>query len=137
MKTPLYLLKDIVIPAGTRFDQAPEKTERGGEGHVSHIVGLSKDTSGDFVYFAGEPGSVEREQLKEFFSETPPATEVPIDAETLAEVLYEEYCKAVGGTAFNGDPLPDWDTFYADPNKVKQANAWIVTAAKAIELLRK
>jgi hypothetical protein len=72
MKKPLYLLKDIVIPAGTRFDEAPEKTERACDGHVSHIIGLSKDSSGDLTYFAGEPGSIEREQLKEWFSETPP-----------------------------------------------------------------
>lgn len=31
--------------------------------------------------------------------------------DVIAELIYTEYCKAVGGVAFNGDPLPDWDTF--------------------------
>lgn len=74
MKTPLYLLKDIVIPAGTKFETAPVKTERAGEGHVSAIIAMSPDTSGEIVYFAGPPGSAEREQLTEWFSETPPET---------------------------------------------------------------
>jgi len=46
--------------------------------------------------------------------------------------LYEEYCKAVGGKAFNGDPLPDWKTFSTDPSKQKQSNAWIVVAKTAV-----
>lgn len=50
----------------------------------------------------------------------------------IARDLYTAYCAAVGGLAFNGDPLPDWDTFIADPNKEKQANAWLVTADRAI-----
>ena len=58
-----------------------------------------------------------------------------INRETVAKVLYEEYCEAVGGVAFNGDPLPDWDTFYADPSKAKQSNAWLATADRAMKLL--
>lgn len=30
------------------------------------------------------------------------------DIETIAGLLYEHYCDAVGGVAFNGDPLPNW-----------------------------
>lgn len=48
--------------------------------------------------------------------------------EHIAGRLYEIYCKAVGGVAFNGDPLPDWDTFRADPSKKKQSDAWVAVA---------
>ena len=149
MKTPLYLLKDIVIPAGTKFEEAPLETSRCHEGHVSHIIGLSKDSSGDLVYFAGAPGSPEREQLKEWFSEEPflggcppdchtqPDPVPPSELETIAGELYSAYCEAVGGVAFNGDPLPDWPEFAADPNKEKQSNAWVAAASKAIEILER
>lgn len=50
--------------------------------------------------------------------------------EEIAGRMYSAYCAAVGGTAFNGDPLPDWPTFRADPEKRKQSDAW-VAAAKA------
>lgn len=42
-----------------------------------------------------------------------------------AKELYTAYCVEVGGKAFNGDPLPNWDSFYNDPNKEKQVNAWL------------
>ena len=54
------------------------------------------------------------------------------ESEELAGILYEEYCKAVGGKAFNGDPLPNWVTFRNDPNKQKQSDAWIAVAEVAI-----
>ena len=54
-----------------------------------------------------------------------------INLNFLAGVLYTEYCEAVGGKAFNGDPLPDWSTFSNDPTKTKQSNAWLKTAEKA------
>ncbi len=57
------------------------------------------------------------------------------DTEKLAGILYEEYCKEVGGKAYNGDPLPDWETFRADPYKKKQSDAWIAVVVKAIESL--
>jgi hypothetical protein len=41
-----------------------------------------------------------------------------------AQILYDNYCTEVGGKAFNGEPLPDWQTFYNDPSKSKQAHAW-------------
>ena len=43
----------------------------------------------------------------------------------IAKQLYTTYCEAVGGKAFNGDPLPDWETFSSDETKKKQSNAWI------------
>ena len=48
-----------------------------------------------------------------------------------AALLYDAYCKAVGGVAFNGDPLPDWEAFRADPSKQKQSDAWIEVARVA------
>lgn len=55
--------------------------------------------------------------------------------EDIAEKLYETYCEAVGGLAFNGDKLPSWPEFAADPNKQKQADAWRAAARMAIDLL--
>ena len=43
---------------------------------------------------------------------------------SLAGFLYEQYCAAVGGKAFNGDPLPSWEEFSKDPAKQLQADAW-------------
>jgi hypothetical protein len=51
--------------------------------------------------------------------------------EACAGRAYTAYCAAVGGKAFNGDPLPDWETFRADPAKKKQSDAW-VEAVKVI-----
>lgn len=44
------LKKDIVIKAGTIFHEAPIRTERSGEGHIEHIFGLTKHTTGHLVY---------------------------------------------------------------------------------------
>tara|TARA_R110000765_G_scaffold7963_8_gene26147 strand:+ start:3358 stop:3666 length:309 start_codon:yes stop_codon:yes gene_type:complete len=44
--------------------------------------------------------------------------------EDLTSIAYTTYCKEVGGVAFNGDELPDWEEFGSDPDKTKQANAW-------------
>ncbi len=46
----------------------------------------------------------------------------------LAEKLYKTYCIAVGGKAFNGDPLPNWKQFRADPTKKVQSEAWMKVA---------
>jgi len=43
----------------------------------------------------------------------------------LAKEAYDVYCEAVGGVAFNGDPLPTWSEFCADPKKQKQHLAWL------------
>ena len=50
--------------------------------------------------------------------------------ETNAGILYEVYCQAVGGKAFNGDPLPNWETFRNDPNKKVQSDAWVQVAKR-------
>lgn len=54
----------------------------------------------------------------------------------LAEKMYTAYCQAVGGVAYNGDPLPDWETFKADPAKQKQAFAWVEAAEEAILFIK-
>lgn len=46
----LILKKDLVIPAGSVFDEAPTKTVRAGGGNIQHIIGLTKDTSGSVEY---------------------------------------------------------------------------------------
>ena len=57
------------------------------------------------------------------------------DPEWLAADLYAEYCNRVGGVAFNGDALPRWEEFRADPAKKKQSDAWMAVAKRAITLL--
>ena len=44
------LKKDIVIPAGTIFDDASEEKVRYGDDVIYHTVGLTKNSSGDFFY---------------------------------------------------------------------------------------
>lgn len=63
-------------------------------------------------------------------ADTPmPATVKEVAGETeesfkLAGVMYNNYCVAVGGEAFNGDPLPVWIEFSTDATKAKQVDAW-------------
>lgn len=52
-----------------------------------------------------------------------------MDPKTLAAgVAYTAYTKAVGGKAFNGEPLPSWEEFATHPDKQKQAEAWVQAA---------
>lgn len=55
----------------------------------------------------------------------------------LAGELWKSYAAAVGGKAFNGDPLPTWNDLLADTNKEKIVSAWLAVADKAIERLNK
>jgi hypothetical protein len=48
------LIKDIVIPAGTVFSQAPSKTTRD-DTHYDCVIGLSDNTHGIFTYCIDEP----------------------------------------------------------------------------------
>ena len=58
-----------------------------------------------------------------------------INIDQLAGEMYSEYCAAVGGKAFNGDPLPTWEYFCADDlTKKKQIAAWIKVAEHAREV---
>lgn len=51
-----------------------------------------------------------------------------------ADLLYSVYCEAVGGVAFNGDQLPSWADFAADPNKQKQSDAWRSVAKQSLNI---
>jgi len=44
------LLKDIVIPAGTVFYDAPIRTERTPGCHIDAVIGLTNNTSGVITY---------------------------------------------------------------------------------------
>jgi hypothetical protein len=66
---------------------------------------------------------------------TATATEAMPDYEEIAGQLYDHYCVAVGGKAFNNDPLPSWEDFRSDPKKQKQSDAWVEVAKKAVEIL--
>jgi hypothetical protein len=44
------LKKDIVIPAGTIFDDASDEKVRYGDGVIHYTVGLTKNSFGDFLY---------------------------------------------------------------------------------------
>ena len=57
------------------------------------------------------------------------------NVEEFAGKLYDRYCEAVGGKAFNGDDLPKWDAFRTDPSKQKQSDAWVETARLALDIL--
>ena len=71
-----------------------------------------------------------------FFNQNKPNTKnTMINQELVAEELYETYCTAVGGVAFNGDALPNWKAFRADPSKKKQSDAWMAAAGRAMSLL--
>lgn len=59
-----------------------------------------------------------------------------IDHIELAKTMYTAYCAAVGNKAWNGDPLPTWDEFYADETKTKQVEAWLAAADAAIQHMR-
>ncbi len=47
--------------------------------------------------------------------------------------LYDIYTAAVGGKAWNGDPLPCGKDFMSDPTKQKQADGWRAVAAHVCE----
>lgn len=52
--------------------------------------------------------------------------------ERLAREFYDAYCSAVGGKAFNGDPLPPASEFFEDEAKSKQANAYRAAVAAIV-----
>ena len=57
------LKKDIIIPAGTIFDTAPNKTTRDAS-HYDCLIGLSTNTSGVFTYCI-DPDYID--ELNEYF----------------------------------------------------------------------
>lgn len=59
-----------------------------------------------------------------------------MNTEEAAIDLYDTYCAAVGGRAWNGAPLPTGAEFFADPQKQKQADAWRAVAERAKQLFK-
>jgi len=59
------LLKDIVIPKGTVFSEAPKEINHYGNDHFEAIIGLSKNTTGSFIYCIYEDYI---EELTEYFT---------------------------------------------------------------------
>jgi len=57
------LIKDLVIPAGTIFSDAPVRTDRLGKEHIQATIGLSDNTSGSVLYWCGD----DAEELQEWF----------------------------------------------------------------------
>jgi len=56
------LLKDIVIPAGTVFDDTPNTRIFAKDAFVECIIGLTKNTYGTFTYEVSD-------ELSEFFTD--------------------------------------------------------------------
>lgn len=56
-----------------------------------------------------------------------------MNAKPYAQELYSAYCAAVGGKAYNGQPLPSAQEFWDDPTKTAQAKAWEAVAEKAMK----
>lgn len=64
------------------------------------------------------------------------ATSAPYSVmKQVAMAMYDEYCAAVGGKAYDGRPLPTAAEFFDDDTKRKQARGWFAAASKAIELI--
>lgn len=65
------LLKDIVIPAGTMFTEAPRKTIRG-PGFGEAVFGLTNDSAGSIIY---DIDGDDADELKEWFGDADAETE--------------------------------------------------------------
>jgi hypothetical protein len=80
-------------------------------------------------------------KLEELEKERPQPENLPSDTmafeEHLAAQLYTCYCMAVGGKAFNDQPLPDWKEFRHDASKKLQSDAWVEVARRAISEIRR
>ena len=61
--------------------------------------------------------------------------DVPDASLQLAGEMYDIYCTAVGGKAWNGDILPKWSKFRADETKKKQSDAWVICAISAQKII--
>lgn len=58
-----------------------------------------------------------------------------VESDVIAGELYEIYCAAVGGVAFNGDKLPGWVEFIRDPSKSLQSGGWNAIGERVVELI--
>jgi hypothetical protein len=73
-----------------------------------------------------------QERIEGFLIDTPDKV---VDSAVIAGELYEIYCAAVGGVAFNGDKLPGWTEFASDPNKTLQSGGWNAIGVRVVELI--
>lgn len=55
------------------------------------------------------------------------------DRNNLAGFLYEVYCDAVGGKAWDGTTLPTWHEFKSNMNKQSQVKGWLAVAEASID----
>ena len=87
-----------------------------------------------------EVAAIKNPPAEEPPAEEQPAERTPLEGETeftnrIAGICYDNYCARVGGKAFNGDPLPNWEEFSSDPEKQIQANAWRGVGIDAEEIV--
>ena len=59
------LIKDLVIPAGTIFEDAPTRTDRVAKGCFMATIGLSDNTSGSIEYWLND----DKEEMMQWFRE--------------------------------------------------------------------
>lgn len=108
------------------------------ENEVKEIMGEGDEKAKDEAPPATEPPATDekgKDETPPVADPAPPApakeTEEVKPAEAtqlvrqLAAAAYDRYNSAVGGRAYNGDPLPPASEFFADATKVKQANGWL------------
>jgi hypothetical protein len=110
-KTPdKVLLRDILIPAGTIFHKAAVQTQRHGDDHFEHTLGLTKDTSGELTYCIdqGDP------RINEWFADV--GVPVPIQTVVLRKAL--KRLAAVVWEASLGHMSPELQRAYDDAVKV-------------------
>lgn len=105
------------------------------QGPVNHLV---EDAGGQFYAPANICEEVTDGAAPEPAPVRPPEPlvarfAVAEEVEQEARTMYDDYSAAVGGVAFNGDPLPGSAEFFEDPLKQKQANAYRVMAGLAID----
>lgn len=60
---------------------------------------------------------------------------IETQVERLAHAQYAAYCEHVEWKAFNGDPLPKAEEFFADESKQKQADGYRTQARRSLEML--
>ena len=129
MDTPLDQLPSIALRKGLlKIEQAMNQYGQ----LTDHWEGMNK-ARGLIAILTEKQIAAERRQCQE--DQTAMDDENYSEVDQVASVLYEAYCEAVGGKAFNGDPLPDWRTFRADTSKQTQSDAWCVVAITAIREL--
>lgn len=84
----------------------------------------------------GDVTIIEQDKVQVFHRAQVEVIDESRDMMVLAGYLYEEYCKAVGGKAYDGKPLPNWQEFSGDNTKVNQLHGWLSVAERAARILK-